>query len=270
MHGCQYNKFHTETEPTTNTTPNTTMTKLVKSLRKSTQKTLSISVTNLENKSKMLISHKHKFITIDIPKTGTRSFRESLLPLDVVDIHGKPNLDSEFYQHDGAIRAKKQFIRYNFNWDDYFKFTIVRNPWQRYFSFFKYFKSYGEKYMRGDESINWREPEINQGKLCVELFKNKDNQTVLKNIILNNNSQDSYFCDESGKIIVDHIAEFEDLQNEFFLLCDKVGIQAPTLQYGNKSSNHLNLYNIYTQELIDLVAEKEKRVITLNSYDYIA
>ena len=124
--------------------------------------------------------------------------------------------------------------------------------------------------MRRDESINWREPEINQGKLCVELFKDKDDQTVLKNIILNNDSQDSYFCDESGKIIVDHIAEFQNLQNEFVFLCDQVGIQTPTLQHGNKSSNRLNMRDIYNQELIDLVAEKEEGAIQLKGYDYIA
>ena len=216
----------------------------------------------------MLISHKHKFITIDIPKTGTRSFRESLLPLGSIDVCGAVNLNADFYQHDGAIRAKKQFAKKKWNWNEYFKFTIVRNPWQRYFSFFKYFKSYGEKYMRRDESINWREPEINQGKLCVELFKNKDNQTVLKTIILNNNSQDSYYCDESGKIIVDHIAEFEDLQNEFVLLCNKVDIETPKLQHENKSSNSQNMHDIYNQELIDLVAEKEGGVIKFKNYNY--
>jgi len=216
----------------------------------------------------MLISHKYKFITIDIPKTGTRSFRESLVPLGVIDEFGVPNLNAEFYQHEGAIRAKKQFVKNVWNWNEYFKFTIVRNPWQRYFSFFKYFKSYGEKYMRRDESINWHEPEINQGKLCVELFKNKDDQTILKNIILNNNSQDSYYRDESGKIIVDHIAEFENLQNEFVLLCDKVGIQAPTLQHGNKSANSLNMHDIYNQQLIDLVAKKEKSLIELKGYEF--
>lgn len=214
----------------------------------------------------MLISHSHKFITIDIPKTGTRSFRESLVPLEVIDEFGAPNLNAEFYQHDGAIRAKKQFAKKNWNWNEYYKFTIVRNPWQRYFSFFKYFKSYGEKYMRRDESINWREPEINQGKLCVESFKNKDNQTVLKNIILNNNSQDSYYCDESGGVIVDYIASFEDFQNEFIFLCDKVGIHAPTLQHGNKSSNSQKMCEIYNQQLIDLVAKKEKNVIELKRY----
>ena len=163
----------------------------------------------------MLISHKHKFITIDIPKTGTRSLRESLLPLGVVDICGTPNLDAEFYQHSCAIGVQKQFAKNNWNWNDYFKFTIVRNPWDRYFSFFKYFKSYGEKYLRRDESIDWGQPELNQGKLCVKLFKGKDDQTILKNIILNNLPQDTYYCDKNGEIIVDHIARFEELQNEF-------------------------------------------------------
>ena len=214
----------------------------------------------------MLISHKHKFITIDIPKTGSRSLRESLLPLSVIDIHGEPNESSEFYQHDGAIRAKKQFLKNDWNWNEYYKFTIVRNPWQRYFSFFKYFKSYGEKYMRRDESINWCEPEINQGKLCVELFKNKDDQTVLKNIILNNNSQDAYYCNEKGAIMIDHIASFENLKDEFSFLCSQIGINTPTLRHGNKSVQSCNMHDIYNQQLIDLVAKKERETINLKGY----
>lgn len=215
----------------------------------------------------MLISHKHKFITIDIPKTGTRSFRESLLPLNIIDLHGQPNLNSDFYQHDCAIHAKKQFLKNNWNWNDYFKFTIVRNPWVRYFSFFKYFKSYGEKYLRRDKSINWGNPELYQGKLCVELFNDKDDRTVLKNIILNNDSQDSYYCNTNGEIIVDHIASFENLENEFIFLCNQVGINAPHLKHGNKSCNTQNIYEIYNQELIDLVTKKEKSVIQLKGYN---
>ena len=215
----------------------------------------------------MLISHKHKFITIDIPKTGTRSLRESLLPLGVVDICGTPNLDAEFYQHSCAIGVQKQFAKNNWNWNDYFKFTIVRNPWDRYFSFFKYFKSYGEKYLRRDESIDWGQPELNQGKLCVKLFKGKDDQDVLKNIILNNDSQDLYYCNQNEEVIVDHIAIFENLKNEFIFLCNQVGINAPHLKHGNKSSQSESMHEIYNQQLIDLVAQKEKSVIELKGYN---
>ena len=217
----------------------------------------------------MLISHKHKFITIDIPKTGTRSMRVSLEPLNITDIIGGPyaTQDNPFEQHGSVSSAKKQFIEKNWNWKEYYKWIIVRNPWDRYFSFFKYFKNYADKFLRRDKSIVWGSTEINQGKLCVELFKNKDNQTVLKNIILNNSSQDTYYCNEIGEIIVDHIAEFENLQNEFVFLCDQVGIQTPNLQHGNKSPNLQNMHEIYNQQLIDLVAQKEKHVIELKGYN---
>lgn len=217
---------------------------------------------------KMLISHKHKFITIDIPKTGSRSLRESLMPLGIVDIHGDSNTDAQFYQHDSVIRAKKQFSKNGWNWNEYFKFTIIRNPWDRYFSFFKYYKKYGEKYLRGDESINWEQPQINQGKLCVELFQGKDDQAVLKNIILKNKSQDSYYCDEDGELIVDHVASFENLENEFVFLCDQVDIKAPNLKHGNKSNNSLNMHEIYNQELINLVRQKESSVINMKEYKF--
>ena len=234
----------------------------------------------------MLISHQHKFITIDIPKTGTRSFRESLVPLGVIDEFGAPNLKAEFYQHDGAIRAKKQFVKNGWNWNDYFKFTIVRNPWQRYFSFFKYFKQKSERYvnsklmgayLNSKSNVwqhsglyqNWINQEINDCRQAFDLFSSSGNdQTVLKNIILNNDSQDSYYCNENSEIIVDHIASFEDLEDEFVLLCNAVDIETPKLQHGNKSPNSLNMHDIYNQQLIDLVAKKEKSVIELKGYEY--
>lgn len=216
----------------------------------------------------MLISHKHKFITIDIPKTGTRSLRESLVPLKVIDLTGGPNANAEFYQHDRATRIKKQFLKNDWKWNEYFKFTIVRNPWDRYFSFFKYFKNYGEKYLRRDKLINWRPAQVNQGKVCVELFRDKTNQQVLKNIILDNYSQDQYYSNKDDEIIVDHIASFENLINEFHYLCNQVGIDPPTLKHGNKSYANLSKGDVYNQELIDLVAQKESRVIEFKNFNY--
>jgi len=214
----------------------------------------------------MLISHKHKFITIDIPKTGSRSLRESLYPMGIIDIVGKPYPNEAFYQHGTALDCVRDFEKSNCNFHEYYSFSVVRNPWDRYFSFFKYFKNYAEKYMRRDESIHWGRAEINQGQYCVSLFSDSDEQTILKNIIFNNPPQESYYCDENGEVIVDYIADFENLENEFVFLCNQVGIDAPTLQHGNKSFNSLNMHDIYNQDLIDLVKQKEKGVIKLKGY----
>ena len=216
----------------------------------------------------MLISHKHKFITIDIPKTATRSLRETLLPQNIIDVVGEPNLNADFYQHGTAQQCSNSFQKLNKNFSEYFSFTIVRNPWNRYYSFFKYFKEYAEKYKNKDESVTWNAPEINQGKMCEELFANKTDEIVLRNIIINNECQSDYYTNENGEIMVSHIAKFENINQEFESLCNKVNVKYSPLFHGNKSASKTRYTDAYTQLTIDLVAEKEKNVIQLKGYEY--
>ena len=216
----------------------------------------------------MLISHKHKFITIDIPKTATRSLQETLVPQNVIDIVGEPNLNADFYQHGTAQQCLKSLRKLNKNFADYFSFVIVRNPWDRYYSFFKYYKEYAKKYKNKDESITWNAPEINQGKMCEKLFANKTDEIVLQNIIIKSPHQSNYYANENGEIMVSHIAKFENLNEEFELLCNQVNVNYLQLSHGNKSAIKGSYYNIYTKETINLVAEKEKDVIQLKGYKY--
>jgi len=216
----------------------------------------------------MLISHSHKFITIDIPKTATRSLRETLVPQNVIDIVGEPRKNVDFYQHGTAQQCLKSLRKSNKNFADYFSFVIVRNPWDRYYSFFKYYKEYAEKYKNKDASISWNAPGINQGKLCEKLFANKTDEIVLRNIIINNPCQSDYYTNEKNEIMVSHIAKFENLNKEFELLCNQVNVNYSPLFHGNKSIIKSSYYNIYTKETINLVAEKEKNVIELNGYKY--
>ena len=63
----------------------------------------------------LTISHQHRFIWFRVPKNGTRTFLKSMesncVALDVVEAH---------------------MIRYPLrDYHDYYKFAVVRNPWDR-------------------------------------------------------------------------------------------------------------------------------------------
>lgn len=213
----------------------------------------------------MLISHKHKFITIDIPKTGTKSIRESLQPLGVVDTYGVADRSAAYYQHGTAEQCKHELKKDNIAYDDYYTFCVVRNPWERYYSFLKYYKMYARMYIERDPKINWKQPQLQQGENCVKMFKNKTDVQVLEKLICNQHAQDHYYTSD-GHIIVDHVAEFSNLSKEYKKFCKNVGISEDlTLPHSNKSES---LKCTYTQRLIDMVSEKESFTISLMNYNY--
>ena len=72
----------------------------------------------------MLISHRHKLITIDIPKTGSRSLRESLYPMGIIDVVGKPYPNEAFYQHGTALDCVRDFEKSNCNFHDYYYYCV--------------------------------------------------------------------------------------------------------------------------------------------------
>lgn len=233
----------------------------------------------------MLISHKYKFITIDIPKTGSRSLRESLYPLKIIDILGTPNPNNDFYQHGTALDCLNACQKNNINFNDYYSFCIVRNPWGRYFSFFKYFKYKSERfkdpklmgsYLNSKSHVwansnlykNWIIQEIDDGKHWFDFFdSHKNDHDAFKTLILHHRPQHEYFLDTQGKIIVSQIAKFENITEEFSKFCRSTGIIDVELEHKNKMHTSINMLDLYNQELIDLVAVKESSVIQLKGYN---
>lgn len=75
----------------------------------------------------MVISHRHRFLYFVVPKSASATLRESLSPS--VDI-GWPV--SKYVQH----QTVRQFLgdEHSVLFEDYFKFTFVRNPYDRLYS----------------------------------------------------------------------------------------------------------------------------------------
>ena len=71
-----------------------------------------------------MISHSSKSIFVHIPKTGGSSVEEMFF------LQG----DKRYGQGEKHLKARQVKRLHHKYWDDYLKFTIVRNPWDRIYS----------------------------------------------------------------------------------------------------------------------------------------
>lgn len=149
----------------------------------------------------MIISHKYKFIFIKTRKTAGTSIEvflsnhcshdDILTPIIPEEVMHSPRNYGNFFNHIKAFELKKS-IHENI-WNDYFKFCVERNPWDKMISYY-----YMQRYRSGN-------------KLTIEDFFSSEDYC---------SDFFSYADPESpSKIIVDKIMRYESLSSdleEFF------------------------------------------------------
>lgn len=129
-------------------------------------------------------------------------------------------------------------------WASYFKFCFVRNPWDRVVSNFHWQKSKGR----------WQD-------------------STLKDIILKTDfrqlmDQRLYVYDVFGNKIVDFVGRFENLQEDFNQVCDRIGIERQVLPHHHKSSARKLYWEYYNEETKELVAKRYAKDIGYFSYQF--
>lgn len=87
----------------------------------------------------MRISHRHRFIFFSNPKTGSESIRALLDPYsDVVGVpYRKRTPENPFYSHIRPVEVRELFEERGWNFEAYYRFTFVRNPWARLVSLYE-------------------------------------------------------------------------------------------------------------------------------------
>ncbi|MBD3413397.1 MAG: hypothetical protein GF421_03075 [Candidatus Aminicenantes bacterium] len=219
-----------------------------------------------------MISHKFKCIFIHIPKTGGTSVEKSLwTDFSRKNLFGRPNFtQTGVLHHLKAIHVQQKVGEDIFK--KYFKYTFVRNPWSRVLSQYFYTiqvrkdfqrmlgiskDSSFKDYVRSLQKVNFNGSPFR----FVEIFFN--NIPYMKHLSFSKlhthwEKQNKFIIDEHGNQLVDFIGRFENLQEDFNQVCDRLGIphrQLPheTVGVSRPKGKHYSEY--YDQETKCLVEE---------------
>tara|TARA_R110000824_G_scaffold336553_2_gene523050 strand:+ start:2326 stop:2958 length:633 start_codon:yes stop_codon:yes gene_type:complete len=208
-----------------------------------------------------MIDHKHKFIFIHIPKTGGTSIEKLFIPTaDIQNVNLK---------HDTlrTILGTRPKIK------NYFKFTVVRNPWDLTASLYYYmWKSQYEWPQRWRKMISAQIPGVldmslndwvnhesfaYSGPRSRSLFNKNPTERLQLDWISNN----------TGSPEMDYIIKFENLQNDFDNVCNKLGLPFQNLPHINKTDRE-PYGELYTTETREIVARKFKKDIDFFQYEF--
>ena len=202
----------------------------------------------------MIISHKYKFIFIKTLKTAGTSIEMYLSPLcsndDVVtpigsdpEGHNPRNHDELFFSHIQAKDARLLLSRQI--WDNYYKFCVERNPWDKTLSHFFWKKHKKDKDLSLDDYFR-------QGLYCENWPK---------------------YCDwGTRESIVDRIIHYDNLNDELGEVFQRLGVPYEgSLTIRAKSgvrADDRHYREIFTEAQKQKVAEIYNKEINMHGYQY--
>lgn len=187
----------------------------------------------------------HRCIFIHITKTAGTSVAKSLfnyLPYHYTAIDYR------------VIYGKKTF-------NQYFKFAYVRNPWDRLYSAYRYLKSGGWN----EADILWRDTNIAEYSdfndfVCNWLTADNINKHV------HFLPQHHFICDSKDQLLVNYLAYFETINDDFNKLTDKLGITASIGHHNaNPAESYLDVYNDKTRKIVAHIYQKD---IAMFGYEF--
>ena len=186
----------------------------------------------------MIVSDKHKFIFFHIPKTGGSSMTNHFSK------YGK----QKGQPHNSHCDTNREFFRFGF----------FRNPWDRFVSKYFYFKAYGKTKAGNDLHSGQIVNRYNSFQQFTLNFPNIYEEFKSPHW----NPQVDWVEDR-----IDFIGRFENLQEDFNIICDKIGIPKQQLPHKNKTK-HKHYTEYYDEETKQIVAKKYAKDIEYFGYEF--
>jgi hypothetical protein len=207
----------------------------------------------------MIVSHRHQFVFVAIPKTGTHSVRQALrdhlgqedeeqVGLFVQKRFSDEQLAAIRHGHLTLLQVRPLLGEEAFS--KYLKFAFVRNPFDRFVSYCSFMTRANGEFSRDPQRV-MRQMLFEMRPMDHILFK----------------PQHYFIADEQGRLLTDVVGRVEEMQSSYEAICARIGIPVATLGQVN-SSRRGHYRDYYDQELIDGVSELYRRDLELFGYTY--
>jgi hypothetical protein len=213
-----------------------------------------------------MISHKYKIIFIHIPKCAGSSIRDFYFDTPNLNWR-KPNYELLYgwcpkrqihLQH----ATTKQLLETNLvdqnDWNNYYKFTFVRNPWDRAYSSYLW--------VMRDRQIkdSFRNFILGEGLFMNVLSEGEG----MYNRACHKWKQTDFFNTKEGYKI-DFIGHFENLNNDIRYINKTLSIEKKFKHHSNKSENRARHYSLfYDKKNSELIKEIYKKDIETLKYTF--
>ena len=205
----------------------------------------------------MIISFRHRFIFVAIPKTATHALRVAL----------RPHLGPRDWEQCGLFEKKtfpvaalaqighghitcqqvRPFLLPEL-WESSFRFCTVRNPYDRFVSYC---------YFMNRENQRMQKDPLGTMKQIIE-HKQDAEQVLFR-------PQCEFVIDEEGRLMVNYVSKFEALQNDFDDIRQRLRLPDIQLQPINVTGSALRRF-CYDGELKEMVQTVYRQDFALFDY----
>jgi hypothetical protein len=210
----------------------------------------------------MQISHQYKFIFFSFPKTGSESVRALLEPYS--DIHGIPywvrTEEHPFYSHISPAEVKYLFEQRGWDYENYYKFTFIRNPWARMVSlYYMIYHTNPPNNLFGRLRYRFRSHNAPSFKEWLRSTRpdgpGAGGPPDQRWQVYGSYSIASYILDKNGRDLVDEVLKLEEINQRLPELLERIGIPDAkdlAIPFVNKraSKNYREYYDAEADKLI--------------------
>ncbi len=217
-------------------------------------------------KNKVIFFAGLRAVYVPIPKVASSSvkhhFADVLYPDRAGTFSGKIH-QSEIFEY--RLKESVDFSEYK----DYFKFSFVRNPWDRIVSCYVdkiLNRSERELFMKKRDTLFLEYPWYRPGMTFDEFVRgvSKTPDSIADEHF---RSQTSFIVDSNFRPFVDFVGKYENIQNDFLRVCQSLQIPGISLRHTNKTKKgHYSSY--YSEETRDIVARRYEDDIRMFGYSF--